>query len=138
LRITLVAHTPDVEVMVAASMLTTTSGAQPSTLHERLQANPEKVREVVGRLEVQHGNVLEHNRLIWVLEATRDEVMDVMLDTRYLTFTKLDRNRWIMSGNLRAVAEYAHKKDTEFTGKLVESLKEVAPTIHQYIRRGVK
>jgi len=138
LRITLVAHTPDVEVMVAASMLTTTSGAQPSTLHERLQANPEKVREVVGRLEVQHGNVLEHNRLIWVLEATRDEVMDVMLDTRYLTFTKLDRNRWIMSGNLRAVAEYAHKKDTEFTGKLVESLKEAAPTIHQYIRRGVK
>ncbi|HUV34940.1 MAG TPA: hypothetical protein VMW22_08395 [Candidatus Desulfaltia sp.] len=138
MRITLVAHTPDVEVMVAASMLTTTSGAQPSTLHERLQANPEKVREVVGRLEVQHGNVLEHNRLIWVLEATRDEVMDVMLDTRYLTFTKLDRNRWIMSGNLRAVAEYAHKKDTEFTGKLVESLKEAAPTIHQYIRRGVK
>lgn len=138
MRITLVAHTPDVEVMVAASMLTTTSGAQPSTLHERLQANPEKVREVVGRLEVQHGNVLEHNRLIWVLEATRDEVMDVMLDTRYLTFTKLDCNRWLMSGNLRAVAEYAHKKDTEFTGKLVESMKEAAPTIHQYIRRGAK
>ena len=138
MRITLVAHTSDVEVMVAASMLTTTSGAQPSTLHERLQANPEKVREVVERLEVQHDNVLEHNRLIWVLEATQDEVIDVMLDTRYLTFTKLDRNRWIMSGNLRAVAEYAHKKDTEFTGKLVESLKEAAPTIHQYIRRGAK
>jgi hypothetical protein len=138
LRITLVAHTPDVEVMVAASMLTTTSGAQPSTLHERLQAKPEKVREVVGRLEVQHGNVLEHNRLIWLVEATRDEAMDVMLDTRYLTFTKLGDGRWLMSGNLRTVAEYAHQKDTGFTKKLVESVKGVAPTIHGYIRRGAK
>ncbi|MFH2112598.1 MAG: hypothetical protein ABIJ47_15220 [Candidatus Bathyarchaeota archaeon] len=138
MRITLVAHTPDVEVMVAASMLTTTSGAQPSILHERLQANPEKVREVVERLEVQHGNVLEHNRLTWVVEATRDQVMEVMLDTRYLTFIRLGDDRWLMSGNLRTVAEYAHQKNTEFTKKLVESVKKAAPTIHSYIRRGAK
>lgn len=138
MRITLVAHTPDVEVMVATSMLTTTSGAQPITLYERLHTNPEKVREVVGRLEVQHGNVLEHNRLIWVVEATRDQVMDVMLDTRYLTFTKLGDERWLMSGNLRTVAEYAHQKNTEFTKKLVESVRDAAPTIHSYIRRGAK
>jgi hypothetical protein len=138
LRITLVTHTSDVEVMVATSMLTTTSGAQPSTLHERLQAKPEKVKEVAGRLEVQHGNVLEHNRFIWVVEATRDQVMEVMLDTRYLTLTKLGDDRWLMSSNLRTVAEYAHKKNTEFTKKLVESVKEAAPTIHGYIRRGIK
>jgi len=138
LRITLVAHTSDVEVMVAASMLTTTSGAQPSTLHEGLQAKPEKVKEVVRRLDVQHGNVLEHNRLIWVVEATRDQVMEVMLDTKYMTLTKLGDDRWLMSGNLRTVAEYAHQKNTEFTKKLVESVKEATPTIHNYIRRGVK
>jgi hypothetical protein len=138
LRIKLVAHTSHVEEMVAVSMLTTTSGAQPSTLHERLKANPEKVGEVVGRLEVQHGNVLEHNRLVWLVEATGEEVMDVMLDTRYLAFTRLGPDRWLMSGNLRTVAEYAHQRNTEFTGKLVESVKEVAPTIHRYIRRGAK
>lgn len=138
MRIRLVAHTPDVEVMVATSMLTTTSGAQPSTLHQGLQTKPEKVKEVVGRLEVQHGNVLEHNRLIWVVEATRDEAMDVMLDTKYLTFTKLGDGRWLMSGNLRTVAEYAHQKNTEFTKKLVDSVKEAAPTIYGYIRRGAK
>ncbi|OGD45035.1 hypothetical protein A3K69_07155 [Candidatus Bathyarchaeota archaeon RBG_16_57_9] len=136
MRIELVAHTPDVEAMVAVSMLTTTSGAQPSTLHERLLANPVKVGEVVGRLEVQHGNVLEHNRLVWLVEATRDEALDVMLDTRFLTFTGLGGDRWLMSGNLRAVAEYASRKETEFTRRLVDSLREAAPTIHAFIRRG--
>jgi len=135
LRIELVTHTPDVETMVAVSMLTTTSGAQPSTLHERLLVNPGKVGEVVGRLEVQHGNVLEHNRLVWLVEATRDEVLDVMLDTRFLTFTGLGGDRWLMSGNLRAVAEYAAQKETEFTRALADSIGEAAPTIHAFIRR---
>jgi hypothetical protein len=130
-----VAHTPDVDVMVAVSMLTTTSGAQPGTLHERLRANPGRVEEVVGRLEVQHGNVLEHNRLVWLVEATRDEVLDVMLDTRFLSFTGLGGDRWIMSGNLRAVAEYAEQKDTEFTRRLADSIREAAPNIHAFIRR---
>jgi len=136
LRLTLVAHTPHVEAMVAVSMLTTTSGAQPSTLHDRLVANPEKVKEVAGRLEVQHGNVMEHNRLVWLVEATDDEVMEAMLDARYLAFTRLGDDRWLMSGNLRAVAEYAGQRDTEFAGKLVESVKDAAPTVHSYIRRG--
>ena len=138
MRIELVAHTPGVEAMVAVSMLTTTSGAQPSTLHERLRADTGRVEEVVSRLEVQHGNVLEHNRLVWLVEATRDEVMEVMLDTRHLAFTRLEDDRWLMSGNLRAVAEYANQKSTEFTGRLVESVKDVAPTVHSYIRRGAR
>ena len=135
MRIELVAYTPDVEVMVAVSMLTTTSGAQPCTLHERLRANPGRAEEVVGRLEVQHGNVLEHNRLVWLVEATRDEVLNVMLDTRFLSFTGLGGDRWIMSGNLRAVAEYAEQRDTEFIRRLVDSIRDVAPNIHAFIRR---
>jgi hypothetical protein len=135
LRIELVAHTPDLEAMVAVSMLTTTSGAKPSTLHERLMANPERIREVVSRLEVQHGNVLEHNRLVWLVEATGDEVLDVMLGTRVLLFTRLEGGRWLMSGNLRALADYAKQNDTEFASRLVDSVKDAAPNIHASLRR---
>jgi len=136
LKVTLVAHTPGVETMVATSMLTTTSSSLPSTIHGRLVGSPEEAGEVVGRLEVQHGNVLEHNRLIWVVEATRDEVLEAMLDTRFLHFTRLGDDRWLMSGNLRAVVEYAQSKDSALTRELADSVMDVAPMVHRFMRRG--
>ena len=134
MKIKLVAHTPGVEALVATSMLSTTSGSLPSTIHERLIVNPERVSEIVGRLEIQHGNVLEHNRLIWVVEATRDEVLDVMLDTRFLHFTRLGDDRWLMSGNLRTVVEYTQSKDSAFTSELADSVRDVAPMVHRFVR----
>ena len=129
MRLELVAHTPNVETMIATSMLTTTSGAQPGTLYDRLINRPGKVKEVVGRAEVQHGNILEHNRLVWLLEATDSEVLEATLDTSYLTFTRLDENRWLLSGNLRAAVEYAQKRKTPFTDALAASVTSVAPDI---------
>jgi len=129
LRLELVAHTPNVETMIATSMLTTTSGAQPSTLYDRLLNKPGKVKEIVGRAEVQHGNILEHNRLVWLLEATDGEVLETTLDTSFLTFTKLSENKWLLSGNLRTVVEYAQRKKTPLTDALAASAKNVAPDI---------
>jgi len=136
LKIKLVAHTPGVEAMVATSMLTTTSGSLPSRIHDRLVDSPEKVGEIVSRLEVQHGNVLEHNRLIWVVEATGDEVLEAMLDTRFLHFTRLGDDRWLMSGNLRTVVEYAQSKGSAFTRELAGSVRDLAPMVHMFMRRG--
>jgi len=129
LRLELVAHTPNVETMIATSMLTTTSGAQPSTLYDRLLNKPGKVKEIVGRAEVQHGNILEHNRLVWLLEATDGEVLEATLDTSFLTFTKLSENKWLLSGNLRTVVEYAQRKKTPLTDALAATAKNVAPDI---------
>lgn len=129
MRLELVAHTPNVETMIATSMLTTTSGAQPSTLYDRLLNKPDKVKEIVGRAEVQHGNILEHNRLVWLLEATDGEVLETTLDTSFLTFTKLSENKWLLSGNLRTVVEYAQRKKTPLTDALAASAKNVAPDI---------
>ena len=136
MKIKLVAHTPGVEAMVATSMLTTTSGSMPSSIHGRLVGSPEEVGEVVGRLEVQHGNILEHNRLIWEVEATSDEVLEAMLDTRFLYFTRLGGDRWLMSGNLRAVVEYVQSKDSAFTRELADSVRDVAPMVYRFMRRG--
>jgi hypothetical protein len=129
LRLELVANTPNTETMIAASMLTTTSGAQPGTLFDRLLNRPGKVKDVVGRAEVQHGNILEHNRLVWMLEATNGEVLEAALDTSFLTFTRLDEGLWLLSGNLRAIIEYSQRKKTPLTDALVASAKSVAPNL---------
>lgn len=133
MKLELVAHTPNVETMIAASMLTTTSGAQPSTLYDRLLSKPEKVKEVVSRAEVQHGNILEHNRLVWMLEATGDEVLEATLDTRFLNFTRLGETRWLVSCNLRAVVEYAQQRKTPLIDAFVASVKDVAPNVHGFL-----
>ncbi|MCW4048688.1 MAG: hypothetical protein NWE89_03020 [Candidatus Bathyarchaeota archaeon] len=135
MNLRLITSTSDIETMIATSMLTTTSGALPSRLYERLKVNPDKVKDILGRVEVQHGNILEHNRLIWELEATDPEVMEIILDTRFLTFTRLNEGRWLVSGDLRTVAEYAQSKSSEFTEALTRSIKDVAPNIAGFLGR---
>lgn len=134
MRLKLVTYSPDIETMIATSMLTTTSGAMPSTLFDRLKAKPEKVADIVSRVEVQHGNILEHNRLVWSLEASKEEILDILLRTKFLNFTELDGG-WVVSGNLRSVIELHQSDRSKFTDALVETIKEAAPRIYDFIRR---
>jgi hypothetical protein len=133
MRLTLLSSTPAVETLIAAAMLTTTSGAAPSTLYHRLLEDPGKVRDVVGRLEVQHGSILEHNRLSWLLEAGEDEVLRALLANRFFSFTRLGSRRWLMSTDLRAVLEYADDGG-EMGNALIDSLRGVIPTIFGHRR----
>jgi hypothetical protein len=134
LNLRLLASTPAVETIIATAMLTTTSGVAPSTLFHRLSTNPEKVAEVVERLEVQHGSILEHNRLNWFLEASEGEVLKILLTNRFFTFTRLSSNRWLVSANLRTVLESQAMGD-DFYKLLLESISNVAPSIYTFARR---
>ena len=136
MKLSLVAYSPDIETMIATSMLTTTSGALPSTLFNRLKANPEKVADIVGRVEVQHGNILEHNRLVWRLEASRDEVLEVMLRSKFFNITEAGPDTWVLSCNLRTIAEYHQLQPYELSKQLVESIKEAAPHVYGFIKGG--
>ena len=136
MKLELVAHTPHVETLIATAMLTTMSGARPSDLFHRLLGDREKVSRVVGRLEVQHGSILEHNRLCWVLEAAEDEVLDILLRCRFFSFTRLGESKWLMSANLRTVVEFVESRRDPFAEALVESIREVAPTVCRGLRRG--
>ena len=135
MKLHLVAHSPNIETVIATSMLTTTSGALPSILFNRLLVNPQKVKEVIGRIEVQHGNILEHNRLVWKLEANADEVLDIMLRSRFFNITKVSEGHWVVSGNLRTIVEYNRANENEFSEQLIESIKEITPNIYKFIRR---
>ena len=138
MKLHLIAHSPNLKTMIATSMLTTTSGAMPSTLYNRLSAKPEKVADIVGRIEVQHGNILEHNRLVWRLEATRDEVLSIMLGSRFFNITEAGDDQWAVSSNLRTLVEYNREHRDEFSELLVESIREAAPQIYSFIRRTPK
>ncbi len=134
MKLTLVASTPGVDTLIATAMLTTTSGAAPSSLFHRLSANPERVIEVVGRLEAQHGSILEHNRLDWLLEATEGEVLRVLLTSRFFRFTQLGASRWLVSANMRTVVEYV-AEGGEFSELVLESIKEKWPQVQAFGRR---
>jgi hypothetical protein len=134
LNLRLLASTPAVETIIATAMLTTTSGVAPSTLFHRLSTNPEKVAEVVERLGVQHGSILEHNRLNWFLEASEGEVLKILLTNRFFTFTRLSSNRWLVSANLRTVLE-SQAMGGDFSKLLLESISNVAPSIYTFARR---
>jgi hypothetical protein len=134
LKLRLLALTPSTETLIATAMLTTTSGAAPSNLYHRLSANPKKVTEILDRLELQHGSILEHNRLNWLLEAMEGEVLKVLLVNRFFTFTRFGSNQWLVSANLRAVIEYAAEGD-EFGNLLLESIKQKLPSIYTFGRR---
>jgi len=138
MKLQLVAHTSDIETMIAVSMLTTTSGAMPSTLYNRLMVNSEKVQEIVGRVEVQHGNILEHNRLVWRLEASSDEVLGIMLRSKFFNISEAGDGVWALSGNLRTLVEYHQAHHDDLSEQLVESIKEAAPQVYNFIRRSTR
>ena len=128
MKLDLIYTTPDVETLIATAMLTTTSGAKPSTLYNRLRENEKRVADVVGKLEAQHGSTLEHNRLFWTMGAVEGEVLNMVLRSRFLAITKLSDSRWLLSANLRTVLELAGD-DGPFARSLAESIREVAPKL---------
>ena len=134
MKLKLVSSTPDAEALIAAAVLTTTSGVQPSVLFDRMVSRLERVREIISRIEVQHGSVLGHNRLTWAAEADDSEVLGVLLRNRFFSFTRLGDGKWLVSGNLRSVYEYAERWRDDFSEKIFESIRDVAPTVYGLIR----
>lgn len=124
MKLSLLSYTQEVETLVATALLTTTSGAKPSTLFHTLLRKPEKVANILGRMETHHGSVLEHNRFVWILVATEAEVLDILLKKRFYAFTKLRSGRWLVSANLRTVVEYVDEYDDEFARFQAGCMKE--------------
>ena len=137
MNLKLVAHNPGVEELIATAMLTTTSRSRPSTLFHSLSEDPARVDRLAGRLEVQHGSILDHNRFCWIAEASEGEVLDILLKNRFFSFTRLDDSKWLLSSNLRTAIRYAQGHKDQFGVALLESIRDVAPTIIRNIRVSV-
>lgn len=135
MKIQLLATTSNVEALVATAVLTTTSGAQPSILYERMIDRFDKIAEIIERIEVQHGSILEHNRFVWGIIAEEHEVLEVLLKTRFLTFTRIGSKDWLLSGNLRAVIEFWSEQKNETSEALLNSIKHIVPNTFSNVTR---
>ena len=133
MKLELVAHTPDIETLIATAMLTTTSVSNPSDILQMLKKKPARVSRLVGRVEVHHGSILDHNRLCWLMETSEGEVLNIVLRHRFFSFTRLGDSKWLLSANLRTAISYALQHRDSFSEDLIESLRDVAPTIHRKI-----
>ena len=72
---------------------------------------------------------MEHNRFTWALEATEGEVLGIVLENRFFNFTPLGESKWIMSANLRTILEYSENKRGDLGDALVDSVRELAPSL---------
>lgn len=89
----------------------------------------------MSRIEVQHGSILDHNRLCWILEANDSEVLDIFLKHRFFSFTKLDKSKWLISANLRTAIRYIEKnKEDLFSKDLIETIPDHLSVILSKIR----
>ena len=129
MKLKLVAATPELERLIAAAILTTSSGSKPSAIFHRLSGTPERVERLVDRIEVHHGSILDHNRLCWIVEATESEVLDIYLRHRFFSFTRLEDSTWLMSANLRTAVSYSRQHHDAFGEALIKSLADVTPKI---------
>ena len=136
MKLELVAQTPRVETLIATAMLTTTSGAKPSTLFNRFRENPGKTKETIGRLETQHGSILEHNMINWKMEASEEEILNILLENRFYKISRIGTGKWLVSANLRTVIETLKLREDPFSEALFHSLEKVAPTILECMGRG--
>lgn len=135
MKLELVAHTPHIETLIATAMLTTTSVSNPSDIFQMLKKNPARVSRLVGRVEVHHGSILDHNRLCWKMEATDGEILDILLRNRFFSFTRLGDSKWLLSSNLRTAIRYAYEHRDSFSEALMDSVRDIVPSMHCNIGR---
>lgn len=88
----------------------------------------------MGKIEVQHGSIFEHNRLDWLLEAREGEILKILLANRFFSVTRLGSDSWLLSANLRTILEYQVEGD-EFSGLLMSSIENLIPSAYAFGRR---
>ena len=136
MKLELFSYTPELETLIATSVLTTTSGKKPSKIYNSLLNDAEKVKRILSKLEVQHGSVLDHNIICSALEANESEVLQILLKNRYFTITHIEDSKWLISSNLRTAIRYVQKNDDDFAKELIKIISYVAPTINWEIGKG--
>jgi len=135
-KLQLVAYTSNIELLIATAMLTTCKPGTPWEHYKELKKKPEIAEKLVKNIPLKHGSVLEHNRIIWIVEGTENEILKLIYENRFFEASKLSDNLWILSANLRAVIDYTASGEDEFRRELLDSIRYLAPNIWRRIKDG--
>ena len=137
MKLSLIAYTPSIERMIATAILTTCTNKTAAQLYERLKSEPDRISKLVSRIPLTHGSVLEHNRIVWIAEATSQEVLELILKYRFFEATQLREGLWLLSANLRTLVEYVQNEgESELRREFLGALAEVAPTLWRRLSDG--
>ena len=137
MKLSLIAYTPSIERMIATAILTTCTNKTAAQLYERLKSEPDRISKLVSRIPLTHGSVLEHNRIVWIAEATSQEVLELILKYRFFEATQLREGLWLLSANLRTLVEYVQNEgESELRREFLDALAEVAPTLWRRLSDG--
>lgn len=134
MKLELVGFTPHLEEIVATAILTTTTRSTPSRVFRNLTRNPERVKSVIEGLSLQHRSVLEHNRVNYLLEASDEEVLDLLLWSKFFDLTRLGEGLWLMSTNLKEIVRLVVSKEGSMRDALLSSMETFAPTMFSRLR----
>lgn len=134
MNLELITHTIELDVLIATAVLTTTSKSKPSTIFHKLKKDPKRVANILSRIELQHGSIFDHNRLCWRMEATDNEVLEVLLKNRFFTFTRIKDSTWLLSTNLRTAIRYIQGNKDSFSIALQESISDFSTKSMSNIR----
>jgi hypothetical protein len=129
MKLQLIGYTPHLEEVLATAVLTTTTGSTPSKVFSRVSGEPKRIKSLIGGLQLQHGSVLEHNRINWLLEASDEEALNLLLKSKFFNLTRLKAGFWLLSANLRTIVEYVRAEEGPMRDALFDSMKEFAPTM---------
>jgi len=130
LELKLIYHTPKVEELLATAVLTTCSKRGPISHFKRFSAKPDRVRKILKRVILKHGSVLEHNRFLWIVHARDDEILNLSVRHRFIEFSKLGGDAWLMSCNLRTMLEVIQSERGAVAEAMLDALKRASPTIY--------
>ncbi len=129
MRLRLLSYTQDIEVIIATALLTTSTPSNPIDIYRRLLRDPEKLRAILNRVELHHGSLLEHNQLCWLLEASKDEVLEILMKSHFFYVTPLGGSNWLLSSNLRTALRYVQRHRDAFSEALMETMRVVVPKL---------
>ncbi|MBS7638478.1 hypothetical protein KEJ49_06325 [Candidatus Bathyarchaeota archaeon] len=129
MRLKLLSYTQNIEPIIATALLTTSTPSNPIDIYRRLLRDPEKLRAILNRVELHHGSLLEHNQLCWLLEASKDEVLEILMKSHFFYVTPLGGSNWLLSSNLRTALRYVQRHRDAFSEALLETIRVVAPNL---------
>ncbi len=146
----LVAYEPDLERVCAAAMRSCysphpgyelfTHTDPDRTLEGEKVFDPERISGLLKRaLELGHYDILEHNSITWLTEASEEEILTLLNSSKFIETSRLDEKRWLITTNLRVLVELARgDKQSTMTRELVSSLTIAAPNVSSVLSAEVK
>jgi len=128
LKLELIGFTPHLEEIVATAILTTTRRSRPSRIFRSLLEDAERVRGLIEGLSLQHRSVLEHNRVNYLLEASGEEVLELLLWSKFFDVTRLGEGLWLVSTNLKEIVRAILERGPMWR-ELLRSMEVFAPNL---------